>query len=31
MRKIDFSSNEFKGFSDGEDILVDTGMKLLKF
>ncbi len=28
MEKIDFSSNDFAGFSDGEDILVDTGVLL---
>ena len=28
MEKIDFSSNDFEGFSDGEDILVDTGVLL---
>lgn len=28
MKKIDFSSNDFMGFSDGEDILVDTGILL---
>ena len=28
MEKIDFSSSDFAGFSDGEDILVDTGILL---
>jgi predicted nucleic acid-binding protein len=28
MEKIDFSSEEFVGFSDGEDVLVDTGILL---
>ena len=28
MEKIDFSSNEFTGFSNGEDILIDTGVLL---
>ena len=28
MVKIDFSSNDFLGFSDNEDILVDTGILL---
>ena len=28
MEKIDFSSNDFAGFSDEEDILVDTGILL---
>lgn len=28
MKKIDFSSSDFSGFSDGEDILVDTGVLL---
>lgn len=28
MEKIDFSSDDFVGFSDGEDILVDTGILL---
>lgn len=28
MEKIDFSSDDFSGFSDGEDILVDTGVLL---
>lgn len=28
MEKIDFSADDFYGFSDGEDILVDTGIIL---
>ena len=28
MEKIDFSSSDFAGFSDGEDIFVDTGILL---
>ena len=28
MEKIDFSSSDFAGFSNGEDILVDTGILL---
>lgn len=28
MEKIDFSASDFTGFSDGEDILVDTGILL---
>jgi predicted nucleic acid-binding protein len=28
MEKIDFSSEEFAGFADGEDVLVDTGILL---
>lgn len=28
MEKIDFSAGDFAGFSDGEDILVDTGILL---
>ena len=28
MQKIDFNSNVFKGFEDGEDILLDTGVIL---
>lgn len=28
MEKLDFSAEGFPGFSDGEDILVDTGVLL---